>query len=569
MLPSHRQRQASAPPRSSAAWGHPLCKGPVIVVASRFSNSPCGVLPPVRPEAHAASHTSDGPTFSVANAEKAYHLGQAAGQEIDLAQLIDRNLNGPGDEARSWSLARRYVEAIKYAAEHGQFDEDLQERVDEFLEAMKNPAALAQMAAMMGAGLAIKKGVCAAGKGSFVGPLASGALTAGEVTALAIKIDSINNELNAVTFKSEIGNVSPQVAELTVDLLKDHAFLHWIKKFTCFPAGTLIATEDQDGAPSFRAIETLRPGDLVLAREEYGSKIALRPIVRTTRSLSARLAHVVHRAPNGAERDLICTPGHPVWVESRGGYVAADEIQPGETLRDGSQQVLQVLRVWVEDLPRAIEVYNFEVDQDHTYFAASPGAVDPCPILVHNTSRHEGCQPAGKTPGGAEGSPEPAQRLATRQKGGVTPSHNRREKSLGFADNAEQRVSADTGVPLNPQGAGRQTIPGSGPGGFRIPDLLFRGPQGSVRLRGSVVEVKASRGTKFGDLSKRSRDQIRDAVDYLRGLREKASLVDDAETKQLLRNARVEVFSDLPMPTRGEFARLIERGLVEWKPIPR
>jgi hypothetical protein len=343
-------------------------------------------LPPVRPEAHAASHTSDGPTFSVANAEKAYHLGQAAGQEIDLAQLIDRNLNGPGDEARSWSLARRYVEAIKYAAEHGQFEEELQGRVDEFLEAMKNPAALAQMAAMMGAGLAIKKGVCAAGKGSFVGPLASGALTAGEVTALAIKIDSINNELNAVTFKSEIGNVSPQVAELTVDLLKDHAFLHWIKKFTCFPAGTLIATEDQDGAPSFRAIETLRPGDLVLAREEYGSKITLRPIVRTTRSLSARLAHVVHRAPNGAEQDLICTPGHPVWVESRGDYVAADEIQPGETLRDGSQQILQVLRVWVEDLPRAIEVYNFEVDQDHTYFAASPGAVDPCPVLVHKPS---------------------------------------------------------------------------------------------------------------------------------------------------------------------------------------
>ena len=144
--------------------------------------------------------------------------------------------------------------------------------------------------------------------------------------------------------------------------------------------------------------------------------------MRTTRGLSARLAHVVHRDPNGAQRDLICTPGHPVWVESRGGYVAADEIQPGETLRDGSQQVLQVLRVWVEDLPRAIEVDNFEVDQDHTYFAASPGAVDPCPVLVHNANGR-GCQRAGKTLGGADGSPQPAERLATTQKGG-SPSSN-------------------------------------------------------------------------------------------------------------------------------------------------
>ncbi|MEX1027029.1 MAG: RHS repeat-associated core domain-containing protein, partial [Candidatus Paceibacterota bacterium] len=151
----------------------------------------------------------------------------------------------------------------------------------------------------------------------------------------------------------------------------------------------------------------------------------------------------------------------------------------------------------------------------------------------------------------------------------VAPRKTGRGSQKAFADEAEQIVSDATGIPRNPQGAGQQTIPGTGRGGVRIPDLKVRGAQGSVRLRGSVVEVKASRGTTFGDLSSRSRDQIRDAVDYVQRLRSKASLVKDPEFKDLLRRARVEVFSDLPAPKSGEFADLLRDGLLEWKLIPR
>ena len=131
----------------------------------------------------------------------------------------------------------------------------------------------------------------------------------------------------------------------------------------------------------------------------------------------------------------------------------------------------------------------------------------------------------------------------------------------GFAREAEESVSRSTGVPLNPQGPGQQTIPGSGPGGVRVPDLKVRGQEGSVRLRGTIVEVKASTGSTFGDLSHRSRQQIREAVDYARRLRSKAYLVKDPEVTNLLRNARVEIFTDLPAPTSGQFARLREQGL--------
>jgi len=141
-----------------------------------------------------------------------------------------------------------------------------------------------------------------------------------------------------------------------------------------------------------------------------------------------------------------------------------------------------------------------------------------------------------------------------------------RGNQMPFANNAEDLVSGHTGVSLNRT---RQTIPGSGPGGVRIPDFPVRGPQGSVRLRGSVMEVKASRLKNFGDLSSRSRAQILDAVAYARRLRARSGMVRNPQTRAILENAHVEIFSDLAAPTSGRFYRLMEQGLIKWSPIPR
>jgi hypothetical protein len=147
------------------------------------------------------------------------------------------------------------------------------------------------------------------------------------------------------------------------------------------------------------------------------------------------------------------------------------------------------------------------------------------------------------------------------------PSGGRGDQSQ-FAREAEEIVSDVTGLPRN-EGPRRQKIPGSGKKGFRIPDFPVRGPQGSVRQRGTIIEVKASRDKKFGKLSGLSRQQIRDAVEFVRSLRDKASLVKDPTFKSLLENAHVEVFSDLPQPTRGEFWKLMRKGVLDWKAIPR
>ncbi len=54
---------------------------------------------------------------------------------------------------------------------------------------------------------------------------------------------------------------------------------------------------------------------------------------------------------------------------------------------------------------------------------------------------------------------------------------------------AEDLVSARIGVPRN-AGTGRVTVPGSGAGGFRVPDFNPFGSSGTIATRGTVVEVK-------------------------------------------------------------------------------
>lgn len=138
-----------------------------------------------------------------------------------------------------------------------------------------------------------------------------------------------------------------------------------------------------------------------------------------------------------------------------------------------------------------------------------------------------------------------------------------------FARSAEEVVSEATGVPLNPRGPQEQRIPGTGPGGYRVPDLKPSGPEGSILNRGTIIEIKASSDKKFKSLSARSRRQILDAVKRVNRLREKARFVKDPAKSALLERAHVEVFTDLDPPQTGKFFDLIEKRLIRWKRIPR
>lgn len=199
----------------------------------------------------------------------------------------------------------------------------------------------------------------------------------------------------------------------------------------CFLAGTLVVAER-----GVSSVESLRPGDRVLARDEHTGQQGYKEVVRTYRSWTDRVVHVRtarasavqrgrgerHRvgeesggsAEGGEEADeppstpggvdgageqtLRCSPPHPFWVVGRG-WVRAELLRVGDLLAGSSGEALVV----VEHEVRAerAEVFNFHVSEWNTYFVAER---DDGPFVwVHNKdgrtppSRH---LPGGEPPPG-------------------------------------------------------------------------------------------------------------------------------------------------------------------------
>ncbi len=107
---------------------------------------------------------------------------------------------------------------------------------------------------------------------------------------------------------------------------------------------------------------------------------------------------------------------------------------------------------------------------------------------------------------------------------------------------AEESVAARIGVPRNTGANGVQQVrvPGTGPGGYRIPDF---NPAATIAARGSVVEVKAVQ-----ELS--ATPQLRDLVDFAQ--------------KQ---GVPLEIFTNAKLPATGELRDWINAGQVIISPL--
>jgi RHS repeat-associated protein len=103
----------------------------------------------------------------------------------------------------------------------------------------------------------------------------------------------------------------------------------------------------------------------------------------------------------------------------------------------------------------------------------------------------------------------------------------------------EDAVSQAIGVTRN-IGPGRVTVPGTGAGGFRIPDF---DPAVTIARRGTVVEVKNVAGNLY------ITRQLRDLIAYARS-----------------QGVPLEIFTNASV--RGRLAGLAARGIVRVRPIP-
>lgn len=132
----------------------------------------------------------------------------------------------------------------------------------------------------------------------------------------------------------------------------------------CFPAGTMI-----DGVP----IEQIRPGDTVRAFDEKTGTIVLSKVVRTMRNPAP--AEMVRVRVAGWE--LVCTQGHPFFTQR--GWVHAAHLLETDRLalskRGNFFTWVQVASVTTEGATCG-EVFNFEVENQHTYIANG--------VIVHN-----------------------------------------------------------------------------------------------------------------------------------------------------------------------------------------
>lgn len=144
----------------------------------------------------------------------------------------------------------------------------------------------------------------------------------------------------------------------------------------CFVAGTLVTTEQGQ-----KPIEEIKVGDKVLSENPETGEIAYKTVEETYINETDELIHV---HVNG--ETISATPNHPFYV-NKFGWTLAGSLKAGDVLVLSNGELVTVEWVQHEILESPIKVYNFEVEDFHTYF------VGECSVLVHNM-----CQTSTDTP---------------------------------------------------------------------------------------------------------------------------------------------------------------------------
>ena len=146
-------------------------------------------------------------------------------------------------------------------------------------------------------------------------------------------------------------------------------------KPSCFVAGTLVMA-----VAGMVAIETIKSGDKVISTDpetmETSPKTVLETYIREVTTL-------VHLTVNGEE--IVTTVDHPFYVKNQG-FIKAGELIVGDELLDVNGNVLLVENFDVELTEEPVKVYNFQVEDYHTYHVSGFG------VLVHNAGGYERSQ---------------------------------------------------------------------------------------------------------------------------------------------------------------------------------
>ena len=135
----------------------------------------------------------------------------------------------------------------------------------------------------------------------------------------------------------------------------------------CFVAGTQVSTDYGS-----IAIENITAGMMVYAYDPDSGKTELKEVLQTFVRESNELIHI-----NANGEQITTTPTHPFYVPEKG-WIEAEQLCVGDRLQllDGSYVIIEQVQYELLEIP--VTVYNFEVEDFHTYFITDSS------ILVHN-----------------------------------------------------------------------------------------------------------------------------------------------------------------------------------------
>ncbi len=135
----------------------------------------------------------------------------------------------------------------------------------------------------------------------------------------------------------------------------------------CFTEETLIYTKD-----GYKQIKDIAVGDEVYSKNPETGEQGLKKVINVYVKEVNELIHL-----KVGDQEIKTTATHPFWVEGRG-WIAAGELKLGDRLLMYSGEILEVKEAFVEHLDKSVKVYNFEVEDWHTYF------VSVYNVFVHN-----------------------------------------------------------------------------------------------------------------------------------------------------------------------------------------
>ena len=204
----------------------------------------------------------------------------------------------------------------------------------------------------------------------------TGAMGLFDTVALAYGLFDPDNALTQLNKKLH-GSTAYNVFQMTMGALAvfSGGYMKGTQNRTCFVAGTLVLT-----ACGLIAIENIRVGDKVFSQNTETGEQAVKTVVET---YVRQVTELVHLRIGG--EDITTTHDHPFFVMGKG-FVNAGKLRACDTLLDSNQNRLTIDDISFETSEEPTTVYNFQVEDYHTYFVGKGF------VLVHNAGGYERAQ---------------------------------------------------------------------------------------------------------------------------------------------------------------------------------